>query len=93
MAFPSDFRHHASKLRRSATCARCPWVGGFEVVQRLDWGDTPIYVSFDDAKQGRLLGAAVFDAHVWWIECATRFDDLNWLHGLIRKIGMETEEW
>ena len=57
--------------------------GGYKVVQRLDWGDVddlkPIYASPDDAKEGRLVGAVVFDSHVWWIECVAESDqDREW---------------
>lgn len=47
--------------------------GDFKVTQRLTWTNPsdlkPIYASLDDARQARMLGAAVFGERVWWIEC------------------------
>ena len=55
-------------IRALATLA-----GDFKITQRLTWTNPsdlkPIYASLDDARQARMLGAVVFGAHAWWIEC------------------------
>lgn len=48
--------------------------GGYEVVQRKQWGEElqPIYASVDDLNESRLTGAVSFASRTIWIESESR---------------------
>jgi hypothetical protein len=85
LALPTDelLKPRIEAAKKRDICALPLVGGGYKVVQRLDWSDIddlkPVYASPDDAMRRRLIGAAVFDSHVWWVECIAASDqDGDW---------------